>query len=143
MAARGSTKKRYEDSPSSRERLCFTYARAPNSCRRCLDSTHLYFGYDHAPMSIPLRGGGVTTLARLPENPDQLIVTTTKVVFAVRTGTGFDEQIDSVPIEGGVPMVLASVPNGVAGFGADDRSIYFVDPQGTKSVALSGGVEPE
>ncbi len=110
--------------------------------RLAVDATSIYFGYDHALMSVPIRGGQVVTRALLPEDPDELIVTSTNIVFPVRTGTGFDEAIFSVPIAGGSLTTLATVApaaNGALGFGADDRNVYFVDAQGTKRVAPDGG----
>jgi hypothetical protein len=90
-------------------------------------------------MSVPIRGGPVVTLARLPFDFQELIVIPTSIVFPDPTGNGRDQLILSVPIRSGSPVTLATVPNGVAGFGADDQNVYFIDEDGTKSVALSGG----
>jgi hypothetical protein len=105
-----------------------------------VDSTSVYFGYDSALMSVPIHGGPVTTLARLPFNLNRTpIVTSERVVFPVSTGTGTDDVILSVPVAGGSMVTLASVPNGASGFGADSQTVYFIDQQGTKRVPLAGG----
>jgi hypothetical protein len=104
-----------------------------------VDATNVYFGYDQALMSVPIRGGTVVTRERLSFDPQDLVVTSTRVVFHLPTGTGLDDEIRSVPLAGGSAISLATVPNGTPGFGADDQNVYFIDQEGIKRVAVSGG----
>jgi hypothetical protein len=104
-----------------------------------VDSTYAYFCYDSALMSVPLRGGPVSTLARLPnENTGIALVTSEQVVLFAALGANY--AILSVPIAGGSAVTLASVPSPViTGSGADDQNIYFIDQDGTQRVSLDGG----
>jgi hypothetical protein len=107
-----------------------------------VDATHLYFVYDGALMSVPLGGGPVATVARLPNNlGGPPIATSGRVVLPdpAATEAGEDYRILSVPVAGGSVLTLASLPTAVSGLGVDGQTVYFIDQEGTKSVPLVGG----
>jgi hypothetical protein len=107
-----------------------------------VDSTHVYFAYDAALMSVPLGGGPVATLARLPNDLGEApLVTSGRVVLLdpMATEAGEDYAILSVPVAGGSVLTLATLPTEVSGLGADSQTVYFIDREGTKSVPLGGG----
>jgi hypothetical protein len=104
-----------------------------------IDATNVYFSYENVLMSVPIRGGSVRTLARLPQDPDSILVTRSYIVFADRAGNEFNETLMSVPIAGGSPITLASSSTVFGGVAADDQTVYFIDQDGTKSIPVAGG----
>jgi hypothetical protein len=109
-----------------------------------LDSKSIYFVFDDALMSVPIGGGPLVTMLQLPFPSNVVlqlapVVNSTSVLLDYPTGGARDQQIVSVPIDGGSATNL-TVSNGViTEFGADNQNLYFIDDDGAKSVPVGGG----
>ena len=119
-------------------------AQAVGATALAVDSTSVYFVFNDTLMSVPIGGGSVVTMLRLPVPSNQLlqlapVVSSTNVLLNYPAANGSDMQIVSVPIQGGGPANLTTSNGPIAGFGADEQSVYFVDQDGVKSVPVAGG----
>jgi hypothetical protein len=113
-----------------------------------VDSNNVYFIFAGSLMSVPIRGGAVSSLApaqadggqsRGTDNvEDGPIVTSSTVVFHDNAYEG-DQTLWAIPIEGGTPTTLATSNGFIAGFVADENNVYFSDATGVKSVPIVGG----
>lgn len=110
-----------------------------------VDATNLYFVFDNALMSVPIRGGSVTTMLALSSDPHldvgsvRVIVTATSAILHFMDVNTTNERIVRVPIQGGAATTLASSNGMIGGFGADEHDVYFIDQGGTKAVPVDGG----
>ena len=109
-----------------------------------VDSANIYFVFGHSLMSVPIRGGTVATLSMLETVPSLVLqdiepIVTTRVILHFMTKDGLNEQIVSIPIEGGDAKVLTVATGDIGGMAADEQNVYFVDEDGVKSIAMSGG----
>ena len=110
-----------------------TGANDSNTVLLAVDSTHVYFAYGSALMSVPLRGGPVATLARLP-NDGLPIVTSEGVVLAVPTGGvggALAGPLLRIPASGAPVVTMAPT---VAGVTIDDTWVYYSDFTGIFSL---------
>jgi hypothetical protein len=110
-----------------------------------VDATNVYFVFSNTLMRVPIRGGSVATMLNLATVPNlflqdvDLIVTSTSVILHYLQSDGTNEEIVSVPIQGGSASTLAISSGTIVGFGANEPDIYFVDQGGLKSVPAIGG----
>jgi hypothetical protein len=109
-----------------------------------VDATNIYFVFGHALMSVPIRGGTVATLSVLDALPNLVLadiepIARTRVILHFVTKDGTNEQIVSIPIEGGDAEVLAVATGDIWGMAADEQNVYFVDEDGLKTIPISGG----
>lgn len=112
-----------------------------------VDGANVYFVFGDRLMRVPLRGGLVATMLDLSTVPSlllidldaDLLVTSTDVILHYPQSLDANEQILSVPIQGGSATSLATSNGGIAGFATDGHDIYFADQQGIESVAATGG----
>jgi hypothetical protein len=108
-----------------------------------VDATSVYFVFGSALMRVPIRGGPASTmLPLLPDigqNCDPIATATSVLLHHVVGGPTNNEQIISVPIQGGKATTLATSSGFIDGFAADAQDVYFVDSVGLESVAMAGG----
>jgi hypothetical protein len=107
-----------------------------------VDATSVYFVFGSALMRVPIRGGPVSTMQPLLPDVGQNcdpIATRTSVLLHHVVGDGTNEQVLSVPIQGGKDTILATSGGFVRGLATDGLDVYFVDSVGLKSVAVTGG----
>jgi hypothetical protein len=112
-----------------------------------VDATNVYFVFSNTLMRVPIRGGSVTTMLRLPtlphlfvQNVDPIVTSTSVIVHYLDSQSdGTNEQIVSVPIHGGNPTPLATTSGSIVAFGGNEHDIYFIDQGGIKSVPTIGG----
>jgi hypothetical protein len=107
-----------------------------------VDSTSVYFVFGSALMRVPIRGGPVSSMQPLPPDVGQdcdPIAIPTSVLLHHVVGDGTNEQVLSVPIQGGKDTILATSSGSLGGLTTDGHDVYFVDSVGLKSVAVTGG----
>jgi hypothetical protein len=114
-----------------------------------MDATNIYFPFGRGLMRAPIQGGAVTTLTTfdftLPSNviveyQDLIVKSSSAFLHTNLDGNDDnDEQILSVPAQGGSAVSLATSHGVVQGFAADANTVYFVDSDGIQSVPQSGG----
>jgi hypothetical protein len=110
-----------------------------------IDATNIYFEFNHLLMSVPIRGGTVTTLSKLDTDPNLVlvdvepIVGTTRVIVHFPMKDSTNDQIVSVPIDGGSATTLTVATGSIWGMAADEHNVYFVDEDGVKSIPANGG----
>jgi hypothetical protein len=107
------------------------------------DATSVYFVFGSALRRVPLRGGLVSSmLPLLPDvgqNCDPVATPTSVLLHHVIGGATNDEQVLSVPIQGGKETALATSSGFVRGLATDGHDVYFVDSAGLESVPATGG----
>jgi hypothetical protein len=110
-----------------------------------VDTTSLYFVMGYTLMQVPIEGGSLSQLARLPDAEPALgqdilpLLTSTKVLLHYITAGSNNEEIIGVPLQGGSPTRLTTSHGRILGFAISGPDIYFVDSDGTKTVPVSGG----
>lgn len=108
-----------------------------------VDSASIYFVFGNGLMRVPIRGGPASTmlplLPQVGQNCDLIATSTSVLLHHVVGGATNDEQIISVPIQGGQDTILATSSGFISGLATDGHDVYFVDSVGLKSVALTGG----
>jgi hypothetical protein len=107
-----------------------------------IDGANVYFVFGAALMRVPLRGGPASSMLALPGNIIQNndpVVTSNRVLLHGAPSAGNDEQIVSVPTQGGSATTLATSNGRVDAFTASDAEVYFVDSSGLQSVPVTGG----
>src|SRR5580700_10216550 len=110
-----------------------------------VDATSLYFVMGYTLMAVPIGGGSLSTLGSLPDADSRLsqdiqpYVTSTNVVLHYLPANSDNEQIASVPIQGGTPTVLTTSSGRIVGFAVSGSNIYFVDDAGAQTISVGGG----
>jgi len=110
-----------------------------------VDATSVYFVMGYALMQVPIEGGPPSVLTHLPDaqpnlSQDVQPFPTSTNVFLHYISVGSDnEEIVRVPIQGGGSTRLTTSNGRILGFAVSGPNIYFVDSDGTKNVAASGG----
>jgi hypothetical protein len=111
-----------------------------------IDAASVYFVFGNALMRVALQGGPAASMftlqtinpnANLIQSPS-LVVASDRVVLDEVTPSG-DEQIVSVPTQGGSATTIATTHGSLVGFTASGTDVYFIDSDGLQGVSLSGG----
>ena len=101
-----------------------------------VDGANIYFVFGSALMRMPIRGGPVTSmLPLLPDvgqSCDPVATPTGVLLHHIGSDVTNDEQILSVPIEGGKSTILGTSSGFVRGLATDGHDAYFVDSAGLK-----------
>jgi hypothetical protein len=111
-----------------------------------IDAANVYFVFNNTLMRVPLRGGpasSIFTLQTIDLQTDLIqdpspFVASNRVLLYELAPSG-DEQIVSVPTQGGSATTLATTNGNLVAFTASDTDVYFVDSSGLQSVPMTGG----
>jgi hypothetical protein len=103
-----------------------------------IDAANVYFVFNNTLMRVPLRGGPASSMFDLQGLYPSPVVASNRVLLNELAPSG-DEQIVSVPTQGGSATMLATSNGGVGAFTASDTDVYFVDSSGLQSVPVTGG----
>jgi hypothetical protein len=110
-----------------------------------VDATSLYLVMGYTLMQVPIEGGSPSILVHLPDAQPNLsqdiqpFVTSTNVLLHYIPAGSDDEEIVSVPLQGGGSTLLTTSNGRILGFAVSGPNVYFVDSGGTKSVPANGG----
>jgi hypothetical protein len=111
-----------------------------------IDAANVYFVFGNTLMRVPLRGGPASSMFALQtidlgtdlfQDPGPVVVSNRVLLYELAPSG--DEQIVSVPTQGGSPTTLATTSGNVAAFTASDTDVYFVDSTDLQSVPVTGG----
>jgi hypothetical protein len=108
-----------------------------------IDGANVYFVFGASLMRVPLRGGPASSMLTLQvhaiQNNDPLVVSNRLLLHELAPSGSNNEQIVSVPTQGGPATTLAMSNGRVDAFTASDAEVYFVDSSGLQSVPVTGG----
>jgi hypothetical protein len=112
-----------------------------------IDAANVYFVFSNTLMRVPLRGGPASSMFNLQtvdlntdliQQPSLLVAANRVLLYELAPG-GNNQQIVSVPSQGGSPTTLATTNGNLVGFTASATDVYFIDSNGMQSVPVTGG----